>query len=70
MPWRTTLPKGRLSRQTLVAVRSGNGWLFTALHNGRVRAVRIPEPDSMPSRLARLLRRVRRPGAERTPAAG
>ncbi|WP_394770587.1 SgcJ/EcaC family oxidoreductase [Lacisediminihabitans sp.] len=55
MPWRTALPKGRLSRQTLVAVRTGHGWLFTALHNGRVRPVQIPEPDSLPSRMARAL---------------
>ncbi|GAA3757401.1 hypothetical protein GCM10022225_48310 [Plantactinospora mayteni] len=52
MPWRSKLPKRRLSRQTLVAVRTTEGWRFAALHNGRVRPVRIPPPDSMPSRMA------------------
>lgn len=58
MPWRSRLPKRRLSRQTLVAVRTEDGWRFTALHNGRVRPVRIPAPDSMPSRLARAMGRL------------
>jgi uncharacterized protein (TIGR02246 family) len=60
MPWRSRLPRRRLSRQTLVAVRTDDGWRFTALHNGRVRPVRIPAPDSMPSRLARALGRLAR----------
>ncbi|HJV14127.1 MAG TPA: SgcJ/EcaC family oxidoreductase [Propionibacteriaceae bacterium] len=51
--WRTKLPKRRLTRNTLVAVRSAEGWRFTAIHNVRVRPVPIPEPDSLPSRLAR-----------------
>jgi uncharacterized protein (TIGR02246 family) len=55
MPWRSQLPKRRLSRQTLVAVRAPEGWRFTALHNGRVRPIAIPAPDSMPSRLARTM---------------
>ena len=58
MPWRSRLPKRRLSRQTMVAVRTQRGWLFTALHNGRVRPVTIPAPDSMPSRMAQLLGRL------------
>ncbi|MDI6098907.1 SgcJ/EcaC family oxidoreductase [Actinoplanes sp. NEAU-A12] len=53
MPWRSAPPKRRLSRQTLVAVRTPEGWRFTALHNGRVRPIAIPAPDSVPSRLAR-----------------
>ncbi len=53
--WRTRLPKRRLTRNTLVAVRAAEGWRFTAIHNGRVRPVRIPEPDSLPARLARAL---------------
>lgn len=60
MPWRSKLPQRRLSRQTLVAVRTGEGWRFTALHNGRVRPVRIPAPDSMPSRMAQLMARLAR----------
>ena len=55
MPWRSKLPKRRLSRQTLVVVRTNDGWRFAALQNGRVRPVRIPAPDSMPSRLAQTL---------------
>jgi uncharacterized protein (TIGR02246 family) len=53
--WRTRLPKRRLTRNTLVAVRGAEGWRFTAIHNGRVRPVRIPEPDSLPARFARAL---------------
>jgi uncharacterized protein (TIGR02246 family) len=60
MPWRSTLPKRRLSRQTLVAVRTRSGWRFTALHNGRVRPVAIPAPDSVPSRLAQALGKLAR----------
>ena len=60
MPWRSKLPKRRLSRQTLVAVRTDRGWLFTALHNGRVRPVQIPAPDSMPSRMTQVMGRAAR----------
>ena len=52
MPWRSALPRRRLSRQTLVAVRTGQGWRFSTAHNGRVRPMRIPTPESMPSRLS------------------
>ena len=58
MPWRSTLPKRRLSRQTLVAVRTQDGWRFTALHNGRVRPVGIPAPGSLPSRMAQAMGRL------------
>ncbi len=58
MPWRRRLPRRRLSRQTLVAVRTATGWRFTALHNGRVRPVGIPAPGSVPSRLAHTMGRV------------
>jgi uncharacterized protein (TIGR02246 family) len=58
MPWRSKLPKRRLSRQTLVAVRTDEGWRFTALHNGRVRPVRIPAPESTPSRMAQMMARL------------
>ena len=51
--WRTRLPKGRLTRNTLVAVRGAEGWRFTAIHNGRIRPVRIPAPDSLPAQFAR-----------------
>jgi uncharacterized protein (TIGR02246 family) len=74
MPWRRSLPRRRFSRQTLVAVRTPEGWRFTALHNTRVRPQRLPEPGSFPSRashalagLARLVRRA--PGAPRRRAA-
>ncbi|EXG81074.1 SgcJ/EcaC family oxidoreductase [Cryptosporangium arvum] len=60
MPWRSVLPKRRSSRQTLVVVRTSEGWRFTALHNGRVRPVAIPAPDSVPSRMARSMGSVAR----------
>ncbi|MEX5719566.1 SgcJ/EcaC family oxidoreductase [Geodermatophilus maliterrae] len=53
--WRTELPKRRLTRNTLVAVRTDEGWQFTAIHNGRVRPMAIPAPDSAVSRLARVV---------------
>ncbi|RKT84470.1 conserved hypothetical protein [Saccharopolyspora antimicrobica] len=53
--WRTKLPKRRLTRNTIVAVRGAGGWQFTAIHNGRIRPVHPPEPDSPPARLARAL---------------
>jgi uncharacterized protein (TIGR02246 family) len=69
MPWRSTLPKRRLSRQTLVAVRTASGWRFTALHNGRVRPVQIPAPQSLPSRMAQTMgRAARRLGVGRATA--
>lgn len=61
--WRSRLPKRRLTRNTLVALRTPEGWRFTAMHNGRVRPLTVPEPDSLPSRVARLL--VRASGALR-----
>ncbi len=38
--WRKRLPKRRLTRTTIVAVRGAEGWLVTAIHNGRIRPVR------------------------------
>jgi uncharacterized protein (TIGR02246 family) len=58
MPWRTSLPERRLSRQTIVAVRGDDGWRFTAFHNARVRPRQVPGPDSFPSRASRFLTRV------------
>lgn len=58
--WRSKLPKRRLSRQTLVAVRAGDGWRFAALQNTRVRPMRVPDPDSFPARMAKLLVRAAR----------
>ncbi|MGH3383599.1 MAG: SgcJ/EcaC family oxidoreductase [Nocardioidaceae bacterium] len=60
MPWRTSLPNRRLSRQTLVAVDTPDGWKVTALHNGRVRPVTVPAPDSFPSRASRAMTRAAR----------
>jgi uncharacterized protein (TIGR02246 family) len=45
MPWRSALPKGRLSRQTIVAVKTEEGWKVAALHNSRVRPVTVPSPE-------------------------
>jgi uncharacterized protein (TIGR02246 family) len=53
--WRSRLPKRRLTRNTIVAVRDADGWRFTAIHNGRVRPMGVPDPDSAVSRVARLL---------------
>jgi uncharacterized protein (TIGR02246 family) len=51
--WRSALPKRRATRNTVVAVRGPEGWRFTAIHNGRIRPLQIPEPDSLPARFAR-----------------
>ncbi|HEY5856698.1 MAG TPA: SgcJ/EcaC family oxidoreductase [Aldersonia sp.] len=58
--WRSRLPKRRLTRNTIVAVRTSEGWRFTAIHNGRVRPMRIPEPDSFPARAAHTMVRASR----------
>jgi uncharacterized protein (TIGR02246 family) len=34
MPWRSKLPKRRLSRQTVIAVRTGEGWRGVPQHPG------------------------------------
>jgi uncharacterized protein (TIGR02246 family) len=60
MPWRARLPRRRLSRQTIVAVRTDDGWRVAALHNGRVRPVTIPAPDSFPARASRAMTRAAR----------
>jgi uncharacterized protein (TIGR02246 family) len=56
--FRSRLPKRRLTRNTLVVVRGDDGWRCTAIHNGRIRPVGVPEPDSKVSRVARFLVRV------------
>lgn len=53
--WRSALPKRRLTRNTVVAARGPEGWRFTAIHNGRIRPLQIPGPDSLPARLTRRL---------------
>jgi uncharacterized protein (TIGR02246 family) len=58
--WRTKLPKRRLTRNTIVAVRGPDGWRCTAIHNGRIRPVGVPAPDSFPARTARILVRASR----------
>lgn len=60
MPWRKSLPRRRRSRQTLVAGRTPDGWRFEAFQNSRVRPVRVPSPDSFPSRAAHGLARLAR----------
>ncbi|MGY1622846.1 SgcJ/EcaC family oxidoreductase [Geodermatophilus sp. SYSU D00965] len=60
MPWRASLPKRRSSRQTIVAVRGDDGWRIAALHNGRIRPVTIPAPDSLPARASRAMTRAAR----------
>ncbi len=51
--WRKRLPGRRLTRNTITAVRTANGWQATAIHNGRIRPVGIPEPDSVPAKISR-----------------
>jgi hypothetical protein len=58
--WRKRLPKRRLTRNTIVAVRGPEGWRCAAIHNGRVRPVGVPGPDSFPARTARALVRASR----------
>ncbi|MBF6298060.1 SgcJ/EcaC family oxidoreductase [Nocardia amamiensis] len=60
MPWRSRLPKRRLSRQTLVLVCTPGGWRVSAIHNGRVRPVTVPEPDSFPAAMSQLMSRIAR----------
>jgi uncharacterized protein (TIGR02246 family) len=58
--WRRRLPRRRLTRNTIVAVRGPEGWRCAAIHNGRIRPVGIPSPDSVPARTARALVRASR----------
>lgn len=53
--WRRRLPQRRATRNTLVAVRGADGWRFAAAHNGRIRPVGVPEPHSLPARIASVL---------------
>ena len=53
--WRARPPRRRLTVNTLVAVRCPEGWRFAAIHNGRVRPLTVPQPDAVPSRVARAL---------------
>ncbi len=55
--WRRRPPRRRLTRSTIVAVRGPDGWQCAAIHNGRIRPVPVPEPDAVPSRIARALER-------------
>jgi uncharacterized protein (TIGR02246 family) len=59
--WRRSMPRRRLTRNTITAVRTPDGWRFAAIHNGRIRPVGVPEPDSVVARMARGL--VRTTGA-------
>ncbi|MEU6663148.1 SgcJ/EcaC family oxidoreductase [Streptomyces sp. NPDC046821] len=58
MPWRSKLPKRRLSRQIIVCVRTPEGWRIAAIQNGRQRPVTIPEPDSLPARMSQTMTRL------------
>ncbi|WP_405363472.1 hypothetical protein OG535_39335 [Kitasatospora sp. NBC_00085] len=60
MPWRSCLPERRLSRQSVVVVHTDQGWRITAIHNGRVRPITVPDPDALPSRISRLMTRTAR----------
>jgi uncharacterized protein (TIGR02246 family) len=51
--WRSHLPRRRLTRTTIVAVRTAQGWRITSINNARVRPIGIPDPGSSPARMAR-----------------
>ena len=68
--WRNDLPRSRRTRNTLVVVREGPGsagrWLCTAIHNGRIRPVGVPDPQSLVATIARgIVRASRRLGLPR-----
>jgi uncharacterized protein (TIGR02246 family) len=56
--WRRKLPRRRLTRSTITAVRTPDGWRAAAIHNGRIRPAGIPEPDSALAKGVRGLVRV------------
>lgn len=56
--WRKKLPRRRLTRNTITAVRTSDGWRAAAIHNGRIRPVDIPEPDSVVAKAVRGLVRL------------
>ena len=56
--WRKKLPRRRLTRNTITAVRTPDGWRAAAIHNGRIRPVGIPDPDSAIAKAVRGLVRV------------
>jgi hypothetical protein len=65
--WRRSPPRRRFSRQTLVAVRTPEGWRLAALHNPSIRPQALPAPDSFPSPVFQTLTRLaRRVGLART----
>jgi len=51
--WRSRLPRRRATRNTVVAVRTAEGWLFAQMQNTRIRPQAVPAPDAAVSRLAR-----------------
>ncbi|MDN5861667.1 MAG: hypothetical protein L0H84_23950 [Pseudonocardia sp.] len=53
--WRTEPPQRRLTRTTIVAVRTDDDWRIRSLNNSRVRPIGVPGPDAVPSRMARAL---------------
>jgi uncharacterized protein (TIGR02246 family) len=53
--WRSSIPKRRLTRNTIVCVRTPVGWRIAAIHNGRVRPMSVPSADSLPARMTRAL---------------
>jgi uncharacterized protein (TIGR02246 family) len=56
--WRKKLPRRRLTRNTITAIRTPDGWSAAAIHNGRIRPLTIPDPDSMPAKIAHSLVRI------------
>lgn len=58
--WRRRPPRRRLTRNSITAVRTADGWRFASIHNGRIRPVGVPEPDSFVAKTARGLVRATR----------
>lgn len=59
--WRRKPPRRRLTRSTITAVRTPDGWRAAVIHNARIRPATIPPPDSAVARIVRGL--VRTTGA-------
>ncbi|MPV48743.1 SgcJ/EcaC family oxidoreductase [Pseudactinotalea sp. HY158] len=60
MPWRSELPKRRLSRQIVTCIRTTDGWRIAAIQNGRQRPLTVPDPEAMPSKMSRCMTRLAR----------
>jgi uncharacterized protein (TIGR02246 family) len=67
-PWQQTAPRARASIQTMIAVRTPEGWRFSAFHNTRVRP--LPQDGWFVRAFAWFVRMRTAAAAAATPAAG